>query len=451
MASSPSGRVHFATRLVLLVAVLVLALATGCSPGGDGDDKTAALAAEPDTSAVSGEPPPNQPAIPPAPPEQSKRTVPDAPSNADEVPVAKVTGKPIPGQYIVTLKADENPRSVAAIAGVSPKWVYENALNGFTAQLNRGQLTALQHNRAVEAIEPDQEVTGEAYSTQVIDSTGQPWGLDRIDQRSGLSKTYSWWTSGTYGSGFGVRAYVIDSGIATAHSDFGGRATNVYDAFGGNGQDCHGHGTHVAGTLGGFSHGVAKSVLLRGVRVLGCDNKGSFGGIIAGVEYVRLNAVKPAVANISIGAPYSAATNTAVYNLVLSGVFVAVAAGNGDANGRPVDACSTSPASARGTVTVASANSYDTKASDSNYGSCVDLYAPGVSVKSDWLNGTTNTISGTSMASPHVAGVAALLKSDYGDQTSATIASWILSVVTPNAIKSNPSGTPNRLLFMSGW
>jgi subtilisin family serine protease len=373
----------------------------------------------------------------------------EQPDFASKPGATKVTGKPIPDHYIVTLNAGENPRSVAAIAKVTTDYVYESALNGFAAELNDGQLNALRHNKAVHAIEPDQEVTGEA--TQTIGSTGQPWGIDRIDQRSGLSRSYTWWSSGSYGAGTGVRAYVIDSGIATAHPDFGGRAQNLYDAFGGSGQDCNGHGTHVAGILGGSTYGVAKSVQLRGIRVLGCDGKGSLAGIIAGVDYVRLNAVKPAVANISIGAPYSAAVNTAVYNLVQSGVFVAVAAGNGDAYGRPLDACTTSPASAAGTLTVASANWYDGKASDSNYGSCVDLYAPGVSVTSAWLNSTTNTISGTSMATPHVTGVAALLKSDYGDQSSSTVATWILNATTTGVVTGNVGSTPNRLLYKSNW
>jgi subtilisin family serine protease len=169
------------------------------------------------------------------------------------------------------------------------------------------------------------------------------------------------------------------------------------------------------------------------------------------VDFVRRNTVKPAVANISIGSGFSSALNIAVTNLVSSGVFVAVAAGNGDKYGNPLDACTTSPASASGTLTVASANWYDTKASDSNYGRCVDLYAPGVLIKSTWLNGMTNTISGTSMATPHVTGVAALLKSDYGDQTSSTISSWVVNASTSNLIYGNVSGTPNRLLYMSGW
>lgn len=361
--------------------------------------------------------------------------------------IARV-GAQIPGRYIVTLKPGENPQSVLAITKAKATHVYDSALNGFSAELDTGQLNALRHHDAVQAIEPDQAIVGSSYSTQVLDTSGQPWGVDRIDQRTGLSRTFSWWESG---AGSGVRAYVIDSGIATSHPDFGGRAQNLYDVFGGNGQDCNGHGTHVAGTIGGFTHGVAKSVLLRGIRVLSCANGGTISGMIAGVDYVRRNAIKPAVANMSVEAPYSEALNTAVYNLVNSGVFVAVAAGNGDGYGNPVNACTKSPASANGTLTVASVDWYDTKASDSNYGGCVDIYAPGVSVRSAYLNGTTTVMSGTSMATPHVTGVAALLKSDYGDQAPATIVSWITSAATTNVVQRNIVGTPNRLLFMSGW
>lgn len=368
--------------------------------------------------------------------------------NATTAPHA--TGKPIPGQYIVTLRMGENPRAVAAIVGAHPRWVYEHALNGFTAHLNEGQLNALRHHRAVAAIEQDQEITTDGYLTQTIDSTGQPWGIDRIDQRFGLSRTYTWWSSGAYGAGYGVRAYIIDTGIATAHPDFGGRATNVYDAFGGNGQDCNGHGTHVAGTVGGKTYGIAKSVLLRGVRVLGCAGQfynNSVGSGIAGIDWVRANAVKPAVANISWHAGFvSSALNTATTNLVNSGVFVSVAAANDNSN-----SCYDSPGSATGTMTVAASDANDTRASFSDFGSCVDLYAPGVQIKSTYLNGGTATLNGTSMASPHVAGVAALIKSDYGDPSSATMASMILNSTTSGPIKNNISGTPNRLLFMSGW
>jgi len=236
---------------------------------------------------------------------------------------------------------------------------------------------------------------------------------------------------------------VIDTGIATAHADFGGRAQNVYDAFGGNGQDCNGHGTHVAGTVGGATYGIAKASSLRGVRVLDCSGSGSTSGIIAGIDWVRANHIKPAVANMSLGGGYSSALNAATDNLSGAGVFVAVAAGNENQN-----ACNVSPASAAAPTVVAASDKTDTRATFSNFGSCVEVYAPGVNVTSTWLSGGTNTISGTSMASPHVAGVAALYKSG-GDAASSTINSWILTNASAGVVRSNPSGTPNRLLFKS--
>ncbi len=364
-----------------------------------------------------------------------------AAAQPDDVPVSIATaaGKAIPGSYIVTLKEGADPRAVAAVAGVGPKHVYEAALNGFAADLNDGQLNALRHNRDVESIEEDQEATADA--TQSMDANGDPWGLDRIDERAlPLSGSYTYNTSGS-----GVRAYIIDTGLQANHPQFGSRASNVYDAFGGSGNDCNGHGTHVGGTVGGATYGVAKAALLRGVRVLDCNGSGSYAGIIAGVDWVRKNHIKPAVANLSLGGGYSASLNTAVNNLAGAGVFTAVAAGNSNAN-----ACNYSPASASAAFTTAAATKADAKASYSNYGSCVDAYAPGSAIKSAWINGGVNTISGTSMASPHVAGVGALYKSAYGDAASSTISTWIINNATTGVITGNPSGTPNRLLYKGG-
>ena len=359
--------------------------------------------------------------------------------NRGLAPVVQAQGKAIPNHYIVVVKEGADGRAVAAIAGVQPKFEYTAVLNGFAAELNAGQLNAVQRNPDVEYVEEDQEATVD--TTQPMDSTGQPWGLDRIDQRYlPLSGSYTYTSTGA-----NVRAYIIDTGLQANHPEFETRASNVYDAFGGNGADCNGHGTHVGGTVAGKTYGVAKRAYLRGVRVLDCAGSGSYSGIIAGVDWVRKNRVNPAVANMSLGGGYSSSVNTAVANLANSGVFVAVAAGNSNAN-----ACNYSPASAGAAYTVAASDRTDTKASFSNYGSCVDGYAPGAGIKSAWLSGGTNTISGTSMASPHVAGVAALYKAAYGNASSSTIASWLSNNATPGVIKSNPTGTPNRLLYKGG-
>ncbi|OJH38038.1 S8 family peptidase [Cystobacter ferrugineus] len=340
-------------------------------------------------------------------------------------------GLRVDGDYIVKLKDGAEARSVAAILGVSPNLVYSQAVNGFSVTLNETQLRALRHNPNIEYVEEDQFVSSTATQT------GATWGLDRIDQTSStLNSSYTYTSTGA-----GVHAYIIDTGILTSHSNFGGRATAVYDALGGNGQDCNGHGTHVAGTVGSTTYGVAKGVSLHGVRVLDCNGSGTNSGVIAGIDYVRTKHIKPAVANMSLGGGYSATVNTAVTNLSNAGVFVAVAAGNDNAN-----ACNYSPASAPVVTTVAATTKTTARASYSNYGSCVDIYAPGSSITSTWSNGSTNSLSGTSMASPHVAGVAALYKAAYGDASQATIDAWLKNNATNNAVTSNVSGTPNKLL-----
>ena len=351
-------------------------------------------------------------------------------------PVLAVHGRKIEGSYVVVLKDDANPEAVVATERVRARHTYSGALKGFSAELSEGQLNALRRNPRVAYIEPDQEFTAD------VTVTAASWGLDRIDQRNRpLSGTYTYNTTAS-----NVYVYVIDTGIYTGHSEFQGRAVNVYDAFGGNGQDCHGHGTHVAGTIGGRTYGVARGVQLRGVRVLNCSGSGSTSGIIAAIDWVRLNRSNPAVANMSLGGGFSTALNNAVTNLHNSGVFVAVAAGNDNRN-----ACNYSPASATAVYTTAASTSSDTKASYSNYGSCVDGYAPGSSIRSAWIGSSTATatISGTSMASPHVAGVAALYKATFGNASSSTIVNWINSNATTGVINGNPSGTPNRLLFKS--
>jgi subtilisin family serine protease len=364
-------------------------------------------------------------------------TTPTAPltQGPELAPLLRAGSGAIEGSYIVVLKDEVSVRgrgkSKAERKGGKLKHEYAAALNGFAADLNAEQLADMRADPDVAYIEEDG-----TYSVDAT-QTGATWGIDRIDQRNRpLSGTYTYTSTGA-----GVRAYIIDTGVRPTHSQFGGRASTVYGS-----NDCHGHGTHVAGTVGGSTYGVAKGVLIRGVRVLGCSGSGSTSGIIAGIDWVRVNHIKPAVANMSLGGGFSSSLNTATNNLANAGVFIAVAAGNNNGN-----ACNNSPASAANATTVMSSTSSDAKSSFSNWGSCAHLYAPGSSITSAWhtSNTATNTISGTSMASPHVAGVAALYKATFGDASSSTIRTWLINNSTSNVITGNPSGTPNRLLYKS--
>jgi subtilisin family serine protease len=342
-------------------------------------------------------------------------------------PDAPAVGKLVPDTYIVTLKDGVNVDKLLADGGIKAKHVYSAVLNGFTAELKPQQLAALQKNPNIALIEQDQEVTIE--TTQ----TNPPWGLDRIDQRAlPLSGTYTYNTTAS-----NVNAYIIDTGIQTGHPEFEGRATNPYTYPGGSAGDCNGHGTHVAGTVGSRTYGVAKQVRLYGIKVLDCNGSGTWSNIIAGMDWVRLNARKPAVANMSLGGGFSSSVNNAATNLSNSGVFLAVAAGNSSAN-----ACNYSPASAANVTTVGSTTSSDARSSFSNTGSCVEIYAPGSSIRSTYPTNSTASLSGTSMASPHVAGVAALYKATYGDASWSTINSWIINNGTPLSF--------GRLLYKAG-
>ncbi len=351
----------------------------------------------------------------------------------------------IPGQYIVVLKADSRSVVVANAharsAGARILAVYGAALKGYTARLTPAQLAAVRADPRVAFVEADRTVS--ISTTQ----TNAPWGLDRIDQRARpLSTTYTYFNTGA-----GVRAYIIDTGIRFSHSQFGGRATSGFDAIdGGSADDCNGHGTHVAGTVGGSTYGVAKGVSLIGVRVLGCNGSGSTSGVIAGVNWVTGNhqAGQPAVANMSLGGGASSALDTAVRNSIADGVSYAVAAGNGNALGIAQNACNSSPARVGEAMTISATDSNDRKASWANYGNCVDWFAPGVSITSAWYNSNTatRTISGTSMATPHTAGVAALYLQSNTGASPASVRTALFNLTTKSVVTSS-STTNNHLLF----
>jgi aqualysin 1 len=356
--------------------------------------------------------------------------------------------------YIVTMV--DSPSAVRAAAraqldraniSARPERVYSNVFTGYTATLTYGEAVALLADPAVASVEPDQIVT-----TQVTQSNA-PWGLDRIDQRNRpLSGTYTYTRTGA-----GVWAYIIDTGIRFAHNDFGGRATSGFDAIdGGSADDCHGHGTHVASTLGGSTFGVAKGVSLVAVRVLDCDGSGPLSGVISGVDWAVGNHVagQPAVANLSLGGGASSSLDAAINRLINDGVTVAVAAGNSSA-----DACNGSPSRVPNAFTVAASDINDALASFSNRGSCVDIIAPGVSITAAWLdsNTATNTISGTSMATPHAAGAAAKFLQANPSAAPATVTSALVQASTKNVVglptcrprpfRPCPAPTPNQLLF----
>ncbi len=346
-------------------------------------------------------------------------------------------GEGIDGEFIVVLKSG-SPRESAMDAGVETRRVYSAVLNGFSASMNDAQMNVLRRDPNVAYIEQNARVSVSATQSPAT------WGLDRIDQRAlPLSNSYTYTPTGA-----GVRAYIVDTGIRTAHSNFGGRATVGYDAVGDgrNGQDCEGHGTHVAGTVGSATYGVAKSVSLIAVRVLDCSGNGSYANIIAGLDWVRNNHVKPAVVNMSLGGPASTTLDAAVRNLHNAGVTVVVAAGNENE-----DACTESPSRILGeAIVVGSTTSSDARSSFSDYGSCVDLFAPGSSITSLGISSNTATLvnSGTSMAAPHVAGVAALYLQGNTTATPAQVHTAIIGSASLNRLTGLvTSSTPNKLLF----
>ncbi|MDI3417579.1 S8 family peptidase [Streptomyces luteolus] len=318
--------------------------------------------------------------------------------------------------------------------------VFRTAVNGFSAKMTQAQARKVAADPRVAYVEQDAKV---ALTDTQPNAT---WGIDRIDQRDlPLSGTYTYNTTAS-----NVHVYVIDTGLRTSHNEFGGRASIGTDTVGDgqNGNDCNGHGTHVGGTAAGSTYGVAKGAAVVGVRVLDCEGSGTTSGVIAGVDWVTSNAAKPAVANMSLGGGASTSLDNAVKNSIASGVSYSLAAGNGNIFGFPEDACNVSPARVAEGVTVGATDSSDQRASFSNYGTCLDLFAPGVDVTSAWKdsNSATKTISGTSMAAPHVAGAAALYLADNPSASPAQVRDAIVNNATNGKVQDPKSGSPNKLL-----
>jgi subtilisin family serine protease len=342
----------------------------------------------------------------------------------------------VDGSYIVVYKdsAAVEAKTTATSLGSKVTNQYSHALHGFAASMSETQAKQLAADPDVEFVQQNQTVH---IST---DQTPTPsWGLDRVDQRNlPLNNTYSYTTTAS-----NVHAYIIDTGADLDHPDFGGRMSSGFDAVdGGTAEDGNGHGTHVAGNIGGTTYGLAKGVQLVAVRVLDASGGGTSAGVIAGIDWVTANAIKPAVANMSLGGGTDAALDEAVSDSIASGVTYAIASGNSNAN-----ACNYSPARVPTAITVNASTNTDARASFSNYGNCTDIFAPGQNITSDWLSGGTNTISGTSMATPHVAGAAALWLADHPTDTAAQVSTALINNSTKDKITSPGTGSFNRLLY----
>jgi subtilisin family serine protease len=368
------------------------------------------------------------------------------------LPAAAATGQvlgegradAIKDSYIVQIKDSASPKSASALTardltakyGGQVRVAWQHALNGFAVTMSADQARRMAADARVDYVQQDAVV-------RIADTQPNPpsWGLDRIDQRDRpLDNSYTYNSTAS-----NVHVYVIDTGIRISHSTFGGRATWGFNAIDTNNTDCNGHGTHVAGTIGGSQYGVAKGARLVAVKVLNCQGSGSFAQVVNGINWVTQNAVKPAVANMSLGAAGSdTATENAVRNSIASGVTYAIASGNSNQN-----ACNFTPAKVAEAITVNASDTNDARASFSNFGTCTDIFAPGVNITSSWMTSdtSTNTISGTSMASPHVAGGAALWLADHPGDSAAAVQAALIANSSLNKISNPGTGSPNRLLF----
>ena len=358
------------------------------------------------------------------------------------------TGSVVPNSFVVVVKNGVNASAgdLTARYGGKVTRTYGSALHGFAVDaMSEAQARRLAADPAIAYVQRNG-----VYRISGTQTNPPSWGLDRIDQRNlPLDNSYTYPSTAS-----SVHAYIIDTGIRFSHQDFQGRAVSGRDTVDNDNDatDCNGHGTHVSGTVGGASYGVAKGVTLVGVRVLNCQGSGTTAGVVAGIDWVTANAIKPAVANMSLGGGVDATLDSAVQNSIASGVTYAVAAGNGDQFGNPQNACNSSPARVPAAITVGATQSNDQKASFSNYGTCLDIFAPGVSITSAWNTSdtATNTISGTSMATPHVTGAAALVLAANTGFSPQQVRDTLVTNATPNVVGNPGTGSPNRLLFVGG-